>query len=717
MDTHDIDLVGETFAGTYRVEAKLGEGGVGAVFRATRLTDGRPFALKVLHRGGEQLEARFEREARLIDELRHPGIVRLVDFGRDERLAISYLVMDLVQGPPLSRFVESGIMQCEVALHLTARIADALADAHQHGVIHRDLKPANIIIVGPAHDLAPVVVDFGIARSTDAAYQGLTNEGAIFGTVLYMAPEQVRSSRVGPPADVYALGATLFEMLTGRLPIEPDRHPMQTLMAKQTQVPPRVNQCVTADLAVPREADDLVAEMLAIPPEARPTMAEVAERCRALCGFGDATLKRLDAGQNVSIVLDRADLPVPLPVPRAATTRREPARPVGPDASAHTPSVTENRNRAALGLVSVAAVALGIGGVALLASPDREPLEPPSQVVRPDPPSQSAETGASAMQAPRIEQPAVDLGPPARDAATVEPDTAPPPDRYDTIPIAPSAGCGVRHDPKHPLLKPEHPLNFERLHLPENYDPTVPRPLVVVVPRPDAATRDVIEVVGFDELARQLRSPVLVVGHSDRGADDGIGEQLIRVREDFCVDTGGIFVVAIERGYKLFADEMQHAEIRGLVVSDFRYSLASKARLPKARYPVLRLSADDNPRDPFTGRNPCDDGRVNPFKLSPSAEEDWRVWRRHLGCLSTPLVGEFFVHPDGACTEWECDDGPLVTCRVAGGRRWTKDEILTWKADCESENVTTFPRVEVITKFFSRLVPPPASEEANPKNE
>ncbi|MBV9507528.1 MAG: protein kinase [Acidobacteriia bacterium] len=189
-----------TTLGPYRVEAKLGEGGMGEVFRAVDTRLGRAVAIKI-HQ--ERFSGRFEREARAISSLNHPNICTLYDLGPN------YLVMELLEGETLAARLKEGPLPVEPALQYGAQILAALAEAHGRGVIHRDLKPANVMLTKSGIK----VLDFGLA--TLAGDETLSGERMVMGTPAYMAPEQREGKPAGAPTDIYAFGWVLYEMLAG----------------------------------------------------------------------------------------------------------------------------------------------------------------------------------------------------------------------------------------------------------------------------------------------------------------------------------------------------------------------------------------------------------------------------------------------------------------------------------------------------------------------
>src|SRR5262249_49975582 len=200
----------------YEVQEVLGRGGMGVVYKAWHRRLHRPVAVKMLLAGAyaqpQELE-RFLREAETVAGLHHANLVQVYDMGDlDSR---PYFTMEYVEGGSLAQKLAGAPQPADQAAALVAALAEAIQVAHQSGIVHRDLKPANILLTA---DGTPKVTDFGLARRLDRG--GLTLTGVPVGTPSYMAPEQGRGNgdAIGPAADVYALGAILYELLTGRPP-------------------------------------------------------------------------------------------------------------------------------------------------------------------------------------------------------------------------------------------------------------------------------------------------------------------------------------------------------------------------------------------------------------------------------------------------------------------------------------------------------------------
>ena len=221
-------LIGEVLASRYQIEVRLGEGAMGAVYRARHVKVGRPFAVKVLHRKlleDNKVAQRFEREAELAGRLRHPNVVGVVDVGETND-GLRYMVMDFAEGDDLATLLNEAPMKPERIINLTRQMLEGLYHAHEAGLIHRDFKPENVIIEKDDHGVeCPRIVDFGIAilreggDSTSGAGR-LTTNGLVLGTPHYMAPEQAVADPIDHRIDLFALGIIVYEMLCGKLPFD-----------------------------------------------------------------------------------------------------------------------------------------------------------------------------------------------------------------------------------------------------------------------------------------------------------------------------------------------------------------------------------------------------------------------------------------------------------------------------------------------------------------
>ena len=234
-------LVGRVLDDRYEVMRKLGEGAMGVVYEVRHLRLDKRFAMKVIHGELAQLPefiARFEREALACSRMDHPNTISVTDFGRAASGEL-FLVMEFVEGDSIQELVEHSPLPVSQALETTRQLLLALQHAHAAGVIHRDIKPENIMrVVTDDGTWRVKVLDFGIAMAPVGGKGGqLTQAGVIFGTPQYMAPEQAMSATVDARADLYAAGATLWRMLTGR-PLFKGEGPVEILSAKLSQPPP-----------------------------------------------------------------------------------------------------------------------------------------------------------------------------------------------------------------------------------------------------------------------------------------------------------------------------------------------------------------------------------------------------------------------------------------------------------------------------------------------
>jgi serine/threonine-protein kinase len=225
-------MIGETF-GNYRITRKIGEGGMGEVYRGVDLMLEREVAIKLLRpelARQPQVVERFRGEAVTLAKLNHPHIATLYSFLRhDER---HLMVMEFVSGLTVAEIIgRQGAMPCEQALPLLAQALDGLGHAHCSGIIHRDLKPSNLMV---SETGAVKLMDFGIARVLGAAR--MTREGRLIGTIEYMSPEQIRGLESDARSDIYSLGIVFYEMLSGRAPFQSNSD--YELMRSQIEVPP-----------------------------------------------------------------------------------------------------------------------------------------------------------------------------------------------------------------------------------------------------------------------------------------------------------------------------------------------------------------------------------------------------------------------------------------------------------------------------------------------
>ncbi|HZC99289.1 MAG TPA: serine/threonine-protein kinase [Actinomycetes bacterium] len=331
----------------YRLVDWLGQGGMASVWRAVDQVLGRLVAVKVLAPGlmaDRAFLERFRVEARAAAQLSHPHITGVFDYGEwdvpsGERVA--FIVMELLDGESLATRLQRGPLPWHEAVAVCAQVAQALAAAHRRGVVHRDVKPGNVVLT----DAGAKVLDFGIAAL--AGQEALTSSGGVLGTAAYVAPELLAGELVTPAVDVYALGAVLFEALTGG---PPPAAGAETAAMAAAQLHERLSSLASLP-GLPPEILPLERRCLARQPAERPSSAEVAKRLRAALGFGSAYGTALrPAGASDTALLP----PLGVAGPAAGT----PPRPVRPSGRGRLVAAALVATAAAVAVAMVVATAL-----------------------------------------------------------------------------------------------------------------------------------------------------------------------------------------------------------------------------------------------------------------------------------------------------------------------------------------------------------------------
>jgi len=280
---------GDVILDRYRVEGLLGEGGMGQVYRGVHEMLDMPVAIKVLHDDTDPgLAQRFLREAQTMARVRHPNVVQIFDCAMLDGWQ-PCIVMELLDGEALDAVLErERAMSWLEVLDVASDVCAGLEAIHDAGILHRDLKPANLMITGRGLSFGAKIVDFGIAKPTTPGHPKLTATGVAIGTPAYMAPEQIVGAEVTPAADLYALGATLYEMLTGELPFEGAG--MAALLRKVQQPAPPV-KAPDGRPPIPHQLQSLVASLLETEAAGRP--ASVLEVRAVLRGVSRSTPRSL----------------------------------------------------------------------------------------------------------------------------------------------------------------------------------------------------------------------------------------------------------------------------------------------------------------------------------------------------------------------------------------------------------------------------------------
>ncbi|HET6336107.1 MAG TPA: serine/threonine-protein kinase [Polyangiales bacterium] len=262
---------GAVISGRYRLTSLIGEGGMASVWRAEDDTLKRPVAIKLLyvrsHRESQSAIDQFLREARLAASVQHRNVIHTVDFGvTDEHMP--FMVMELLSGESLAdRLLRSPPLRMEEVVHVASLTLRGLSAVHDAGIVHRDLKPQNIFLQRDADAVFPKILDFGISRSLGSGSESAiaTQQGMILGTPEYMAPEQARGlSDIDKRADIYAMGAIIYEGITGHVPFEAEQlaelivkiatQTAPAMRALRADVPPLLSDCIAQALAPDRES-------------------------------------------------------------------------------------------------------------------------------------------------------------------------------------------------------------------------------------------------------------------------------------------------------------------------------------------------------------------------------------------------------------------------------------------------------------------------------
>jgi serine/threonine-protein kinase len=365
-ETRTDPLIGAVFAERYQIEAVIGEGGIGRVYRARHARMSRRYALKIPY--GEvaydpKVRARFANEAEAASRLSHPNVVGVVDFG-ETPTGLLYMAMDYAEGKSLAALIgESGPLARDWVVRFTRQIAEGLAHAHDKGLVHRDLKPDNIIIERDGD--RPRIVDFGLAIFREQEGGRMTTQGTVLGTPHYMAPEQATGQDIDQRTDLFALGLIIYEMLAGVLPF--DGTPVQVARKNLSSPVPLIGERVPG-LAVDPGLEALCHHLLAKRADDRPASANAVIEM----------LDRLDRGDTDTWQMEQQPPPAAvLEAPPATANLSAPPAPANPAA----PSTTElaelvadtGRRRAVILAALLLVVGGGVMGWKLLAPSDAAP--------------------------------------------------------------------------------------------------------------------------------------------------------------------------------------------------------------------------------------------------------------------------------------------------------------------------------------------------------
>jgi len=379
-------LIGFELADRYVIEALIGEGGMGRVYRARHIRMSRRFAIKVLFgdlAADGKARSRFSREAEASSRLSHPNVVSVVDFGETDE-GLLYLAMDYIEGQELHRVVaREAPFDAARCLSILRQLARGLAHAHDKGLIHRDFKTENILVTTDGPDEIARIVDFGIAvvGEMTAPEQRLTTEGMVLGTPAYMSPEQSTGEEIDHRADLFSLGVMVYEMLAGKLPF--DGTPLAMAKANLAAPVPSIAQRAPG-VRADRRLEAVAMRLMAKEPEDR------FQTATALLHHLDEVFGR--AADTLPPPIAEADAEVPVAVPartmsdefflQADEVERLPA-----DNAIDTREMARSERRRWVIAGAVAIAALLVTGGALLKHYQSAGKERPVAAVDPSPPA------------------------------------------------------------------------------------------------------------------------------------------------------------------------------------------------------------------------------------------------------------------------------------------------------------------------------------------
>jgi serine/threonine-protein kinase len=404
-------LIGQVLDGRYRIDAVLGEGGMGIVYKAVHTALNKPLAIKVLRAEvskNEQIVARFKQEAQSASQIGNQHIIDISDFGVMPD-GSTYFVMEFLNGQSLTAAMEKGRFEPERTIYVAKQLCQALGAAHDIGIVHRDLKPDNVQLVERGDDTDFVkVLDFGIAK-VGGSTSKLTQAGQVFGTPHYMSPEQCAGTAVDHRTDIYAVGVILYEMATGQVPFDADH--LMGILTKHLYENPIPPHELPPPVNVPPAFESVILKCLAKKPEQRyQSMDELMD-----------DLELLERGLTPKAVV-------------AQVERTTLAGQSSPDINAPgrvtvglgQPVIPGRRPLLPFVWVGVAVLAIGGGLTAMMMRPSGQDANVVKPAADPGPQTAATPTGAepSAPTAPEPTKPAPEAPPPAPAQITIRSEPA-----------------------------------------------------------------------------------------------------------------------------------------------------------------------------------------------------------------------------------------------------------------------------------------------------
>jgi eukaryotic-like serine/threonine-protein kinase len=368
--------------GRYRLESRLGFGGMSTVHLAMDMRLERQVAVKLLaeHLADDPaFVSRFQREAQAAARLVHPNIVQVFDSGRDEHTSQYFIVMEYIEGSSCAEILrDDGWVDVEEALSIIEQACEGLHYAHRHGVVHRDVKPGNLL---RAREGEVKLADFGIAKATEQS--SITQVGSVLGTAAYLAPEQARGEEAGPSADLYALGVVTYQLISGRLPYEATSLTELALKQQQEQPPmldtlvaavtPELAEAVAIALALdPRDRYNTALEMgHALGNGARGIAPQSGERSGRGAKRGEASGRRAPMTSATTVLAGARNPKQPSSTVAARRPRPGPARAAAPVQSARAAAGPPRRrsSRVLVALLAVLVLVLAIVVVVVATAP------------------------------------------------------------------------------------------------------------------------------------------------------------------------------------------------------------------------------------------------------------------------------------------------------------------------------------------------------------
>ncbi len=367
-------------AARYRLEGRLGFGGMSTVHLAQDIRLERPVAVKLLaeHLADDPaFVSRFQREAQAAARLVHPNIVQVFDSGRDQRTGQYFIVMEYIEGSSGAEILrDEGWVEVDEGLSIIEQACEGLHYAHRHGVVHRDVKPGNLL---RAREGEVKLADFGIAKATEQS--SITQVGSVLGTAAYLAPEQARGEEAGPSADLYALGVVTYQLISGRLPYEANS--LTELALKQQQEEPAMLDTLVA--AVNPELAEAVAGALALDPRDRYKTAlemrhALSDGARGIApgvqpgagrGRRSGGRRAAQATEATSVLAGAGRTGALAPTVAARRPRQGPSRAAAAHAqpSGRAPASTRRRSRLVVAMFAILVLAVAVVAAVILTAP------------------------------------------------------------------------------------------------------------------------------------------------------------------------------------------------------------------------------------------------------------------------------------------------------------------------------------------------------------